>query len=110
MDFYVHESTDQSSLRFYCKDKHTENAYEVEADYDALMVLNFESKDVAYISKWISKVVLSKKDFLGIRDFLVGRGIQKIRFFRNGKIREMVLTVCPERSEDSQTDSINKMA
>lgn len=110
MNFHIHESIDQTSLRLYCKANHSPDAYSQEADYDALLVLNFESTDVAYVSKWISKVPLTKKDFLGIRDFLVGRGIQKIRFYRNGRIQEMVFPICQERSvQDEQTDIAKQM-
>ena len=89
--FHIVESVDQISLRLYSKDQHSDKPYENEEDYECLLIVNFETPEVAYISKWISKVPLNKHDILTIYQKLRDLGLTSIRYYRHGKLREIDL-------------------
>jgi len=89
--FHINKCVDQQSVRFYCKDLHTEEAFDNRENYDALIMVKYLTPNIAFISNFISKVPITGDDIREFKLELKASGVTQLVYERGGEIKLEVL-------------------
>ena len=84
--FHIVEAVCHSMVRMYERDKHSEDPFLNQEEFEVVLSMHYEKPDEVFIFGWLSRVELTKADIKDIYAFLRSKGIKKARYYRHGKL------------------------
>lgn len=84
--FHIVETVSYSLVRLYERDRHSNEPYENQEDYEVVLSIHYEKPEEVFIFGWISKVELTRSDIKEIKDYLKSKGVKVARYYRKGKL------------------------